>query len=493
MSSIVPVYPILRVKQSLSLRQTRISPTRIAGVFLASTMIYGIAFTLFTHVNRAFGHLQPRQPVSSSVSFLFTFTTQPQLQTLDTSTYKMSLYTLSVYIILLLLAIIAFYSIKAKYRATTHETRITNPKHCRQLIAGDSQFLNKRNLLSPLESREIPNRRIKTAFDIDNALTTTDKAYAHEFVHKSRALMNLKAREWHITAQRIHETAREWFSHALGEMPISKLVQSLSLRLVFLALLDMDLDTDVWYEIDLLDLAEEINRLWMIAKDHEIPLAGQSAGVREILLSLFPYCDSWSAKENPLNLVLPGFETTWRVALRMILEIRRGDPSWVDTMVRFARRPTMGRFKEKAESGLSPEDLVLEALRLYPPTKRIYRTFQWEDEQVTCAADIESCHLSEDVWGRSAQRYDPFRWANLTREQREAFMPFGAPPFECPAKPTFGPKMIAIIVGVVLTEMGDIGQWRLLYRDGGEVNKDIFGRRFLNDRTAYDDLMIVLR
>ncbi|PWY89162.1 hypothetical protein BO70DRAFT_285576 [Aspergillus heteromorphus CBS 117.55] len=376
--------------------------------------------------------------------------------------------------------------------------RVTDVEKCRQLIAADGQFMGKTNLLSPLASRELPNRPLRITFGIENAFTTPDEELAAQFVHRSRALVNVTAIEWYYVSRKIRKAARLWLAHPIEEIPIARLVQVLSLRLVIMTLLEIKLPVKVWNELYLANLASQINELWIISESDQTPPFAGSVLIREALSSLCPGYDLSQPRDNPLNLILPGFETTWRVALRLLLELRRGDPDWIDLVIGFSRRPTTGNLKERNSSGVCAEHLIFEALRLYPPTKRICRAFRWQDasknivEQDTYAADIEACHLSVDIWGQDAREFNPLRWANPTQGQKRAFMPFGAPPFECPAKPVFGPKMIGTIVGVLLQGLEEKGQWTTVDSYGREMDVNFYGARLSNARSAYDELIFRL-
>ncbi|GLA09561.1 hypothetical protein AnigIFM60653_011892 [Aspergillus niger] len=182
----------------------------------------------------------------------------------------------------------------------------------------------------------------------------------------------------------------------------------------------------------------------------------------------------------------------------MFLEIRRAyNEVWVDKMVSFALHPTKVQFQDESD-GISAEDMVSEALRLYPPTRRIRRIFRFENgnnntvTEDTFAADIEACHLDKSIWGTDALGYKPTRFATLTEEQKEAYMPFGSAPFLCPAKPVFGPRMIGMVVGILFLALQEVGSWRLVGRDKHSANDYVSGGRLNNDRTAFDDLFLYL-
>lgn len=91
-----------------------------------------------------------------------------------------------------------------------------------------------------------------------------------------------------------------------------------------------------------------------------------------------------------------------------------------------------------------------EALRLYPPTKRIYRAA----DAPRVAADVESLHHDERIWGPDALEFRPGRFTALTQDQCDAYMPFGVGKNACPAANGFGRRMIASLVAVLFNRLG---------------------------------------
>lgn len=72
-------------------------------------------------------------------------------------------------------------------------------------------------------------------------------------------------------------------------------------------------------------------------------------------------------------------------------------------------------------------------------------------------------------------------------------MPFGCPPFECPAKPTFGPRMIGVLVGALLTALEDeqAKSWTLDCEDASVLEHLTSGKKLCPHRNAYTDLYLV--
>ena len=118
--------------------------------------------------------------------------------------------------------------------------------------------------------------------------------------------------------------------------------------------------------------------------------------------------------------------------------------------------------------------LVKEALRLYPPTRRIYREIlpALETNARVVAANIEACHRRTSIWGPDSDQFNPGRWINTTEEMRLAFMPFGSQPFVCPAKPEYAPGMIRLLVANLVRNISP-QEWSLASSDDLELNIDL--------------------
>ena len=81
----------------------------------------------------------------------------------------------------------------------------------------------------------------------------------------------------------------------------------------------------------------------------------------------------------------------------------------------------------------------------------------------------------------------PDRWSRLTEDQKRSFMPFGCTPFVCPAKPVFGPRLIALLVGALAK--GFKG-WGL--DSDPKIDVEAFRNARLSlDREAYGNLRLV--
>lgn len=137
----------------------------------------------------------------------------------------------------------------------------------------------------------------------------------------------------------------------------------------------------------------------------------------------------------------------------------------------------------KQNRGCSVRDIVFESLRLYPPTKRIYR--QNHENGEILAVDVEYLHRMEEVWIHGKE-FRPNRWNTLEGDTvyKEAWMPFGKGSFQCPAY-NLAPVMIGILVGGMVDGFGG-ASWVL---KGAE--ESLLGQGPLeNERESFEGLLL---
>lgn len=447
--------------------------------------------------------------------------------------------------------------------------RLSNPKLCRALIACDLVHGSNVNRLSPLESRALANERLQSAFGIHNAFTTTDKRLAQDFVRDMKDRMSCTPFE-HLKLGHLSGLTRQWIErgfsgddgswespkgHASREespdgfvVNVTSLVQVLVFQALFLCICDGSEVNHGLPPSKLAELARCINRTWINSKEEHIVKFEDNQELQALLREAFP-CHG-QGTYNMLNILIPSFETMWRVVLRGFLQVRfsvSAGHEWCSVLAGFAESRTKKQFEWHPEwevlstdEGTNPlpsdttwasssaEEIVKEVLRLYPPTRRIFRAYQWVedsrysnvnnwgtkkpllnieqragnyngDAQITeeiIAADIEACHLDPEIWGIDAETFDPLRWREMTDKKSEAFMPFGGRPFECPARNVFGPQMIGFLMGTLITAVDDNHSEAKMTWKLDCANEDLIRRLLLNarldmGRDTYDDLELI--
>ena len=252
----------------------------------------------------------------------------------------------------------------------------------------------------------------------------------------------------------------------------------------------------------LVDLGSIIHRTWMDMKcgSEKVMEFKDNNILKDRLAAVFAKhnvkIDFQNPQTNPLNLILPSFETLWRIVLRLfiVLHNRR---DYKQVFLEFIQKPTPTQFKlELGKEQISAEFLVKEALRLYPPTRRIRRAwlFAGSKSNRIIAADVEASQLDTKVWGADALQFNPARWRQTSTSivENRNLLAFGSRPFLCPASHGFGPMVIGLLVGILLSVAGDGygGKWVLGSDDVADVEEIQSGRRLRNDRGAYERVFL---
>lgn len=358
------------------------------------------------------------------------------------------------------------------------ESAVTKPsavllrdvKVCKEILSsGGLQAPRIDNVLTLLESRAGPNHRLVRAFGIDNAFTTTQKRYYRSFMRRARHLVTKDEPTWQVMGDLIKDHVRfECQSSTINNtFPLVQLVQAVILKTTMYTLFDLPMEKLDATTIRL--IAELINRLWIESKSTKISgkFREDRRELERLLGTIFQVTGEYNPSENPLNLILPAYETLWRVVLRGFLEVMfRGAEAgaeWRQVLVTFLADPTATTFRRANDlTGISVAFLVAETLRLYPPTRRIYRDIKREyntDPPELFAADIEFLHRDANIWGDDSLCFDPSRWRDVSKECLDAFMPFGWKSFTCPAQDDFGPRMIGLAVGALVSEFEHGWTW----------------------------------
>ncbi|KAF4629602.1 hypothetical protein G7Y89_g8538 [Cudoniella acicularis] len=310
---------------------------------------------------------------------------------------------------------------------------------------------------SDLRSRSGPNRRLKTTFGIDNAFTTSDWDRYKDFLSDVKYRLRMSDSDW----QRCSGTAANYLGQLTAKIEKSKAssLESLVQIFVFQTVLNKffsHIQNPSEKEIEI--ITSTINTLWVASKSCNNADKPKWLPMKEALLSKLagvfktPTLNREGDIHNPLNIILPAYETLWRVVLRCFLEVRFRAPTAIGThsqeiLQRFAKDPTKENFEDRSLSELevSVKDVVNEALRLYPPTRRIYRQ---DGARTLCKVDIEAMQRDETHWGPDSTVFNPGRMKHKSEEA--VWMPFGKWRFSCPAESVFAPMMIGILVGVLV-------------------------------------------
>lgn len=227
-----------------------------------------------------------------------------------------------------------------------HGQRIMDPQLCHRLIAGKSLSDNHRNMLQPLGSRAEDNGRLVDAFNIDNAFTSADEVYVKHFVKEAQSRISLTSEQWKDISGLAQYAVRGWInsSQSVSEhespmvirIKLASMVQAVCLRVVLKIL--FKIEKEAASDDRLVSLAEAINRVWIASKTQEGSRYGQDRDLQNALSAVFPDVNIFEPRENPLNFILPAFETLWRTVLRTFVEVKfttgSKNPEWQISLLR---------------------------------------------------------------------------------------------------------------------------------------------------------------
>ncbi|KAI4106961.1 MAG: hypothetical protein LQ345_007161 [Seirophora villosa] len=352
--------------------------------------------------------------------------------------------------------------------------RFSDPETCIKIIKGepfrDSLGINQ---LTLEESRATPNERLVRAFQIDNGFTTYDPAYGRQFKKTATEKLHDVTHEgWSKIGEVVQDFASMYFEkyESQNHGRLDLMVEVVTLKVILSVFLDVD--RDAMSDDVVTRIAENINHLWIQSKSSSGSLSDDFRILKSDLKDVgLEWTDN---KENPLNILLPAYETLWRVVAHCLVEVifrPSANAEWLPLLEAFKANPGSENFSklQPGQDRVSVLFLVKEALRLYPPTRRIYRKvhFASKEEPEVVAADVEACHRLPQVWGEDSHRYQPGRWSSANKSMHRAFMPFGGSPWICPASSSFGPMMIGVLVAAFASIISS-GEWELRTDDASK-------------------------
>ncbi|KAK2028965.1 hypothetical protein LX32DRAFT_719483 [Colletotrichum zoysiae] len=330
------------------------------------------------------------------------------------------------------------------------------------------------SLQDRLQLRAGPNARLVTAFGIHNSFTTTDEAQHREFLRRAvHAIKSADADAWSRVWGQANEAMDALGSPSFTPGGLRRVsVERTARVLCFGAVLELLFAEERVrpFDADHADRATKlINLLWQESKkgSRELGSTHQEKALdslRDALRQLVR-----GEEGEALALIMPAYETLWRVVLLTYVHVAfRYIDAATKESVREVVEIVSGDAGEGAQLHPTVDRFALEALRLYPPTKRIYRASTAGEE----AADVESLHHDERIWGPDALEFRPGRFAALTQDQKNAYMPFGADKNVCPAVNGFGGKMIASLVVVLIKRLGTSGDGARIWFGDTKLDTD---------------------
>lgn len=341
-----------------------------------------------------------------------------------------------------------------------------------------------RQLLSPkgvsrndqLRSRALPNQRLVRAFALTNTFVSSSVHTHSKFTHQARRLISSATTrgDWRNFAQVSLDIADHHLLLVQRHLEYASLIQQITLKVVLHALFEVPLAKLDDKGISL--IASGINELWGLSKTTE-------ALPPNLLPDMNAYLRDWVPNiDNPLDYVIPTFETLWRVVAVTVAYVHTDRPAR-EVLECFLHAPTKAQFDQFPVDGPSMAAIVAEVMRLHPPTKRISRSLHVAPQDNSClsrllstlnpptpaiyAADVGAVQRDPAIWGPTASGFDAMRHHpdTLTNEQRRALLGFGLGNLQCIAS-NWAPLAVGIISAAIL---GQLDSYGLGLTEGGSI------------------------
>ncbi|KAH0826554.1 cytochrome P450 [Lanmaoa asiatica] len=311
-----------------------------------------------------------------------------------------------------------------------------------------------------LLARAAPNQRLVHAFGLTSTFVSADTKVHKTFTTRAKALIAGadKDHAWRAVALSAEATAHQ-FLPVQQNVEFSTLIQCITFAVVLSILFNTDLDA-LRYD-DVVYVTNIINQRWTDSKIKDAVAMRQD----DSLCRMIAHIDRWIVDRdqypNPLNFILPAYETMWRVvAVTVAYVYRCRDNALHDVVIGFGRDPTEERFQAFGENSQQPsmQAIILEVLRLHPPTRHIARASTepgswWHAfvAPVVEIADIEAVHLSDD-YGENTSEFDPMRFHPSRMSGQPELYSFGYGKLRCIAA-AWAPMAAAVIAAKLIAQI----------------------------------------
>ena len=338
------------------------------------------------------------------------------------------------------------------------------------------------HLLSPpnsypkslLASRASPNARLVRAFSLTNTFVSADIDVHSTFVGHANALLRAATQRGWPYFQHTAIGAIEAVLCEKTQLEFDVLVQDVTLRVILVGFLDVGKEVGEFDCTDIRVVASHITRLWRLSKSSDNIPSHLLPQLNHHLRRLIPDEETYP---NPLDYVIPVWETLWRVVATTVAFASTED--FTDIFAELHKQPTVDRFRTCIDIRPSTEAFVTEAMRLHPPSKRIARCvsrtgpfasfFQsFAGKHISPSfsspmsslhkecADIESVLRDFNIWGPDALQFDPTRFHPTRlqpRQEKVKVLPFGYGRYRCIAA-SWAPMAAGVISAAILDRIG---------------------------------------
>ncbi|KAG2157006.1 hypothetical protein DEU56DRAFT_762719 [Suillus clintonianus] len=328
-----------------------------------------------------------------------------------------------------------------------------------------------RTILSPpelpmsalLRARSIPNQRLVKALGISSTFVSDDPGVHDAFTREAKVLITtVTAKDGWSRLVDVTETCVNRFLDAKS-LDFATFVQSVTFSVVLAGLLGTDIE-----DLDPADVAfvtKAINERWAQSKS-------SIAQPTDVLDRINDHIVRWVPdRTNPLNLIIPAYETMWRVAATAVVYSNR-NCLLREAFISYNENPTDDQFRALATEGPSVEAIISEVLRLHPPTRHITRSVVvpwWKKPFVPSldVADVEEAQKSI-LFGSDPESFNPMRFhASPSGPKRDQLYAFGHGKLKCVAA-SWAPPAAAVITAKIMAKLDDV---ELKLKEGPRIGK----------------------
>ncbi|KDR82044.1 hypothetical protein GALMADRAFT_135420 [Galerina marginata CBS 339.88] len=372
----------------------------------------------------------------------------------------------------ILLPILVALAILCRYRSAVFQSRSKSlTYHHLILEIRDTLHPHAACIQELLAERADANQRLVRVMHITNTFVSSNPQVHDRFVTHARLLLTSAQRRGWADFQAIAVEAVQW-QLSKANTPLSQqqsfdsFIQNITLVVVLVGILQIETPIQSLCHKDVTVVANSITTLWALSKK---PGPIPPTIFKELTTCLRRLVVDEEKFPNPLDFVIPAWETLWRVVATTIA-YTYSDEEMKKTFEEFNVCPSDRAFLGTGED-ISVKGIVNEAMRLRPPSKHIGRSksrlwcprflecWIWSGiTRVKTYADVERL-LRCDIWGPNSEDFMPTRHhpRHILREQMEALrFIFGYGPLRCIAS-SWAPMAVGVISGAVLDQIESSG------------------------------------
>jgi len=325
----------------------------------------------------------------------------------------------------------------------------------------DPPFIGLETLLI---SRATPNTRLIRAFSLTNTFVNPSISMHSQFRADAEGLVRDATRDWPHFIHSTRDAVQATLPEPSNSLQFDHFIQSATLRIVLVGLLRVNLSMDELSTKDIDTSSFLINKLWTASKSAFTTIDPvELQRLNKCLRRLIPDANRYP---NPLDFIVPAWETMWRVVATTVAHIEK-DKRRDDLHDLMQDALDQGNFTVPHPTlSFSAMDCVNESIRLHPPSRRIARDtsvfrypaslrpiLQWFVPATIEVADIQAFYLAKEVWGGDANEFEPGR-RRADRTLPSTSFAFGSQPMACVAS-RWAPIAAAAIAASVLEALND--------------------------------------